>query len=296
MTSRKNYSDNTYVKKSPKVTVTSEDTIKVCITNHIIEVNVRRSKSIGGILDTIKIDKDHYMVLSTGEIRKYTHSDECSKERGISNDRRKSMNRKLTYLRRFINMNFTCEECERHMILTYGKPEYNLDKTKNDFKKFWKRLIYKYGKLEYIAVYEPHKNGSWHIHVLIKGENGKKLTLSSKEIEKIWNNGFVKITKIKNNDNFGAYFCNLIGKKELLDKKKKSGRLDYYPLYAKIFTSSKGMKKPTLLPKDYEEVKEIIGDRNPCFEQGYSVRLQDTHQEVNFVGHITYNDKRNPHN
>lgn len=289
------FSDNTYVKKLSKVEIASGDVLKVCITNGIIEVIFRRKECIGGIRDIVKIDKDHYKIVSTGEIRKYAHSEECGNGRGIPNDRRKSMNRKLTYLRRFINMNFTCEDCESHMVLTYGEPVKELEKVKNDFKKFWKRFIYKNGKLEYIAVYEPHKNGAWHVHVLVKDEKGGTLNLQSKEIEKIWNNGFVKITKIKNNDNVGAYFCDLMGKKELLDKKKKSGRLDYYPLYAKIYTSSKGMKKPTLLSMNYEEVKEIIGDRKPCFERGYSIRLQDTHQEVSFVGHLTYNDKRNPH-
>ena len=80
------------------------------------------------------------------------------------------------------------------------------------------------------------------------------------------------------------------------DKKKKSSRLEYYPLHAKIYTSSKGLAKPTLLHIDDEELKEIVGNRKPCFEQGYSIRMCDTDHEVNRIGRITYNDKVNPDN
>ncbi|MDO4474567.1 MAG: hypothetical protein Q4B75_07935, partial [Eubacteriales bacterium] len=115
------------------------------------------------------------------------------------------------------------------------------------------------------------------------------------DVAKAWKHGYVKVTKIKNNDNVGMYFCRLLGQNELLDKEKKSGRLDYYPPYSKIYTSSKNMKHPTLLHLNSEEIANIVGDRIPCYEQSYSIRLCDTDEEVNLIGHITYNDKRNPY-
>ena len=100
----------------------------------------------------------------------------------------------------------------------------------------------------------------------------------------------------RNHNDMGLYFCNLLGENISKDKKKKSSRLEYYPLHAKIYTSSKGLAKPTLLHIDDEELKEIVGNRKPCFEQGYSIRMCDTDHEVNRIGRITYNDKVNPYN
>lgn len=293
MTFKENNSSNTYVKKLSKVKITSADSVTVCITNHIIDVTVKRKQNTVGLRDIVKVDKDHYMIISTGEIKEYSHSKNQSNK--ISNNRRKCMNKKFSYLRQFINTNFKGEDCERHITLTYGNPTKEMAKAKSDFKKFWKRFVYRYGDMEYIAVFEPHKSGAWHIHVLVKNKSGKTLNLSKKEVEQIWKNGFVKITRL-NHDDIGGYFRNLLGQEDISDKKKKSARLDYYPLHAKIYTSSKGMSEPSLLHTDEEGVKEIVGDRKPCFEQGYSIRMCDTNWEVNRIGHITYNDKKNPYN
>ena len=164
-------------------------------------------------------------------------------------------------------------------------------KCKNDFKKFWKRFLYRYGEMEYIAVFDPHQKGTWHIHVLVKKDSVQRLKLSKNEVEKIWGNGYIRISDFRNHNDMGLYFCNLLGENISKDKKKKSSRLEYYPLHAKIYTSSKGLAKPTLLHIDDEELKEIVGNRKPCFEQGYSIRMCDTDHEVNRIGRITYNDK-----
>lgn len=293
MTYQENNSSNTYVKKYSKVKITSVDSITVCITNHIIDVTVKRKWSTGGFKDTVKVDKDHYMVLSTGEIKEYNHPQNQGER--MSNNRRKSMNKKFSYLRQYINMNFKGEECERHITLTYSNPTKDMSEAKKDFKKFWKRFVYRYGEMAYIAVFEPHKNGAWHIHVLVKNRSGKLFAISKKEVEETWKNGFVKITKL-NHDDIGSYFCNLLGQNDTLDKRKKSSRLDYYPPHSKIYTSSKELEKPSLLSVNEEELKQIIGDRKAVYEQAYSIRLYGSDLEVTRIGHITYNDKKNPYN
>lgn len=156
MTEKINNSSNTYVRKVDKVKITSADDITICITNDIIDVTVTRKRNTKGFLDIKKIDKDHYVVKSTGEIKEYAHV-EKSQEMIVSN-RRKSMNKKFSYLRQYINMNFKGEDCERHITLTYAEPTDDMTKCKNDFKKFWKRFLYRYGEMEYIAVFEPHQN------------------------------------------------------------------------------------------------------------------------------------------
>ena len=132
--------------------------------------------------------------------------------------------------------------------------------------------------------------------LLMLREQANELKLLKNEVEKIWGNGYIRISDFRNHNDIGLYFCNLLGEDISKDKKKKSSRLEYYPLHAKIYTSSKGLAKPTLLHIDDEELKEIVGNRKPCFEQGYSIRMCDTDHEVNRIGRITYNDKVNPYN
>lgn len=257
-------------------------------------MTVTRKRNTKGFSDIEKIDKDHYVVKSTGEIKEYAHVEKSQEM--IASNRRKSMNKKFSYLRQYINMNFKGEECERQITLTYAEPTDDMAKCKNDFKKFWKRFLYRYGEMEYIAVFEPHQKGTWHIHVLVKKDSVQRLKLLKNEVEKIWGNGYIRISDFRNHNDIGLYFCNLLGEDISKDKKKKSSRLEYYPLHAKIYTSSKGLAKPTLLHIDDEELKEIVGNRKPCFEQGYSIRMCDTDHEVNRIGRITYNDKVNPYN
>ena len=294
MTEKINNSSNTYVRKVDKVKITSADNVTICITNHIIDVTVTRKRNTKGFSDIVKIDKDHYVVKNTGEIKEYAHVEKSQEM--IASNRRKSMNKKFSYLRQYINMNFKGEDCERHITLTYAEPTEDMAKCKNNFKKFWKRFLYRYGEMEYIAVFEPHQKGTWHIHVLVKKDSVQRLKLLKNEVEKIWGNGYIRISDFRNHNDIGLYFCNLLGEDISKDKKKKSSRLEYYPLHAKIYTSSKGLAKPTLLHIGDEELKEIVRNRKPCFEQGYSIRMCDTDHEVNRIGRITYNDKVNPYN
>ena len=89
------YVDNTYVKKREEVRITSGDDITICITNDIIDVMTTRKRNVNGLSDIMRIDKDHYVIISTGEIREYARTKESE---GLSHARRKSMNKKFSYL------------------------------------------------------------------------------------------------------------------------------------------------------------------------------------------------------
>ena len=76
-------------------------------------MTVTRKRNTKGFSDIEKIDKDHYVVKSTGEIKEYAHVEKSQEM--IASNRRKSMNKKFSYLRQYINMNFKGEECERQI-------------------------------------------------------------------------------------------------------------------------------------------------------------------------------------
>ena len=58
-------------------------------------------------------------------------------------------------------------------------------------------------KIDYIYVPEPHEKGDWHIHLLLKGNN--ELYIKNSVLNKIWGYGFVKVNRLKDVDNIGAY-------------------------------------------------------------------------------------------
>ena len=115
MTEKINNSSNTYISKVDKVKITSADNVTICITNHIIDVTVTRKRNTKGFSDIEKIDKDHYVVKSTGEIKEYAHVEKSQEM--IASNRRKSMNKKFSYLRQYINMNLRRRSVKNKLLL-----------------------------------------------------------------------------------------------------------------------------------------------------------------------------------
>lgn len=152
MTEKINNSSNTYISKVDKVKITSADNVTICITNHIIDVTVTRKRNTKGFSDIEKIDKDHYVVKSTGEIKEYAHVEKSQEM--IASNRRKSMNKKFSYLRQYINMNFKGEECERQITLTYAEPTEiwrNVKMTSRNFGNDFYIAMEKWSILQYLS-------------------------------------------------------------------------------------------------------------------------------------------------
>lgn len=148
-----------------------------------------------------KIDKYTYEVLATGEIRQFSLSE---KRKDNTNSLRQTFKR-LAYL---INSNFSGRKNEFWITLTYAKKEYDYKKMSKDYNLFIKRLRYQtrsLGELQAIGVKEPHADGSWHMHMLLKYPHRKKAYIANERFAEIWGHGFVEINHIKHTDNVGAY-------------------------------------------------------------------------------------------
>jgi len=148
-----------------------------------------------------KIDKNSYEVLATGEIKQF----ELSETRKDNINSLRQTFKKLSYL---INNNFSGRKNELWITLTYSEKEYDPKKVAKDYELFLKRLKYQtkeLGELGAICVKEPHADGSWHMHVLLKYVNRKKAYIANERLRDIWGHGFVKINRIKQTDNLGAY-------------------------------------------------------------------------------------------
>lgn len=129
-----------------------------------------------------------------------------------------------------------------HVVLTYSTLQFDDKEVYHDFKIFWQKLRYYYPNIGYISVLEPHQNGSWHIHLLLKDVTTKKLYISYDDIRSFWTHGFCYITRMNPYEDYGLYF-----KKKI---KKDSELLKYYKEGVRYFRYSRNMKKPGELVLD----------------------------------------------
>lgn len=252
--------------------------VSVCITNHIVEFVIaeKRSKHLQNYQ---KIAGNLYVDKRTGEVKEYSDNNLINR------------NRSFTKLRRYINSNFTGQDNEVFLTLTYSNPQFNRSQVSVDMKNFWKKFKYRYRTCEYIAVFEPHKSGAWHIHMLIKDLKKKFFLIDKNICCSLWKHGNIKIERIVDNDNIGAYFT-AITKTGLADTNtgNKSDCLKYYPKYSKCFSHSKNIRKPIYKTMTYENAMKLVENSNECFSK--TIGIFDGNDEVNTIFYKQFNSKR----
>lgn len=231
--------------------------------NNIIEVVTMLHKNNDCPIK--KLNKEEYVLLSTGEVFKCKHID--NRSQNVNTVRQSVAN-----LRNLINANFVGGNNELWITLTFGdKKIYNPSELCPIFHSFIKRLRYyfKNTKLDYIYVPEPHEKGDWHIHLLLKAD--KELYIKNSKLNEIWSNGFVKVNRLKDVDNIGAYVSAYLTNIKDGEETKKGARLYFYPAGHQLYRCSKGIIKPKSEYLHYYEVKRKIGSAQPTFTNTVSV-------------------------
>lgn len=260
-----------------------------------------------------KVNKDEYIVHTTGEIKQYNHTE-------TRNENKENLRRTFKKLRNLINYNFRGGQNELAFTITYQENMMDVKRLYRDCDRFFKRLRYKYGSFDYISVVEPQGRGAWHCHILLKFNDMEKAYIPNKDVASLWGNGFVKVKAIKRNvDNLGAYLSAYLGDveytkesvKELQEeglplsameikevdvdgqKKKfiKGGRLHFYPTGMNIYRKSRGIQEPKAEYVKYAEVKKIVGYAEPNYRTSYQI-YDDEGNEVNTIVYEQYNLKR----
>lgn len=202
------------------------------------------------------------------------------------------MKKARTNIRRLVNTNFnqwTDDEENRinskFLTLTFRKNMTDIPSANYEFTKFIQRLSYECSwKIKYIAViefqdgkvYKDRKTGETkrgtgrgaiHYHVVMFNMP----YIPNAKLEKIWGQGFIKINKLDNVDNVGAYVCKYMTVD--LDDERLVGQKTYF--------KSTGLLLPQDI-KDYSEVqkwKSILGQDKPNYEVEF---------EADFLGKIKY--------
>lgn len=214
--------------------------------------------------------------------RGYVVGSECPNPSGRGSDatqddkeinRMKVSNRARKTVRRLINANigqYGVQFTTKFLTLTFADNIIDPKEANYEFKKFIKRMNYevfntKQGNLRYVAVIEFTKKGRVHYHLVLFNIPYVK----SKELEKIWSNGFIKINKINHVDNVGAYVTKYMTK----DNDKLIGNKSYF--------SSRNLIKPV----EITERKKVENLANSLPEE---ILAYETNFDNDYVGSIRY--------
>ena len=180
-----------------------------------------------------RISKDSYINLITGEVSEY-------KRTGSKGDNFAAIKSSISKIRELILNNFTAFEGFL-ITLTYDKPVMDFNIATKDFVKFFDRLKYHYSnyKFEYLRIIEPHENGAWHIHVIVKsGIENQQIRFNQDDIIKVWSGGSIKISQITDVDGLARYFGTCHNKRHntgvMSKTMQKQSRWHYYPANVKI--------------------------------------------------------------
>lgn len=223
---------------------------------------------------------------SEGYIKGYTLTEnEIERRKGFKSNtdtdsRERSLRRAKANLRRLINANvgqYGKEFVAKFLTLTFRENVQNIKQANYEFSKFIKRLNYRlYGtkkvNLKYTTVIEFQKRGAIHYHTIIYNMP----YLKADELSNIWGNGFIRINKIDDIDNVGAYVGEYLGKAEQgkdIEDDRLKGQKTYF--------SSRGLFKPLEITdkKIVEQVADALLNRKPTYTATY---------ENEYLGIVTY--------
>ena len=287
-----------------------DDIVKVVEMGNITELQFMQKRNKHA---TIKVlpGMESYVHLSTGEIKDIKHHDTRAEQK-------KSLLRTFANARALINTNVTDVNKVRWITLTYSENMTDTKRLYDDFKQFNMRFQYwcnkqGFGKAEYIVMMEPQERGAWHAHLLYIWQD-KAPFIPNDKLAEIWRYGFVKVKKLDDVDNVGAYLTAYLGDMEInevqnitdgklktvdvlddngIKQKKfyiKGARLHLYPKGFKMIRHSKGIKEPAVTYMTYDKAQKKVLGATKTFES--AVKLTDNNGFENIIAKEYYNSKR----
>lgn len=287
------------------------DTVTLKKTGNVLEIRYMH-RTHGAPIQ--RQDKDHYVDLSTGEVKTVAHHTSRA-------DDPDSVKQSLKKLRDLINTNLTKPSRVRWVTLTYADNMTDAKQLYEDYAAFWKKfqdyLATEHNtSAEYIAVPEPQARGAWHFHCLFFFPS-KAPNIPQKDLAELWGHGFVFIKKVHGKNNFGLYLTAYLSDMELpqsvdigdaggrIKKKEvkddngkcvtksiiKGARLHLYPAGFNMYRCSRGIKKPTVQKMTEAKAQKIVGNAPLTYEKTV-VFTDDDGVVKNFINYRQYNKAR----
>lgn len=294
--------DSTQFEKLDKIPVKNPNLlVKVTEMGNIIEVQYMSRRNTKQTIRMLE-GGEQFVICSTGEIKDVEHHE-------TRKSNKKGLYKTFANMRAIINTNVIDVAKVRWCTLTYAENMTDTKRLYTDFEKFNKRFQYYckqqgYSKPEYIVMMEPQGRGAWHAHLLYIWQDMKAPFIPNDVFAKLWGHGFVRIKKLDNVDNVGAYLTAYLGDMELsevdlsrwqemtrgttvkqvemLDENGqkmskpvlKGARLNLYPANFNMLRYSRGIKKPVEEMMSQEEANKKVSGATKTFES--AVKLTDS--------------------
>ncbi|MBP9562760.1 MAG: hypothetical protein KBE21_05045 [Acetoanaerobium sp.] len=195
----------------------------------------------GHVIEIYQYEKPVYSDYELNKIRQHEGRRQEASEDNKQKNREKCSNRAARTVRRLVNSNIAINS--KFLTLTFADHVTDLKKANYEFKKFKQRFEYYLGvRIKYLCVPEFTKKGRIHYHVVLFNLPFVK----NKTLQSIWSNGFIKINKIDNCDNVGAYVSKYMTK----DNEQMIEEKSYF--------TSRNLEKPLEIVNEKEI--EILAD------------------------------------
>ena len=278
--------------------------VKVTEMGNVIEVQYMSRRNCKQTIQMLQ-GGEQFVICATGEIKDVEHHN-------TRKDNKKGLYKTFANARAVINANVTDVSKVRWCTLTYAENMTDPKRLYEDFRNFnWRFQYYckqkGYSKPEYIVMMEPQGRGAWHAHLLYIWQDQKAPYISNQEFREMWGHGFVRIKKLDNVDNVGAYLTAYLGDMEIdemdvskavgkqckvvevedEDGKKvkkaivKGARLDLYPANFNMLRCSRGVKRPVAEMMSQEEASKKVSAATKTFES--AIKLTDHENDFETV-------------
>lgn len=268
--------------------------VKVTKMGNITEIQYMEKRNTKATIQ--KIDKENYILLSTGEVKQFEHNETRA-------DDKRSIQKTMYMGRTIINTNVTDVKKAKFITGTYKENMTDPKKLYEDYKYFTKKLKKVYGEFEYIVAIEPQERGAWHFHAILIFPSRAPF-MDNRDVQSIWNRGITYTEKLDDVDNVGAYLTAYLTDVPLKEntvpkdgqsikiaengkKYIKGERLKYYPSGMRIFRYSKGIKKPDVEFMTYKDAKKEVSHA----QLTYSSTTQIADDGFNNLIHKEYYNK-----
>ena len=230
---------------------------------------VETSNTQNNLINSVRINKDEYYDKIEKKIKLYNKSD----VRSISGIRH-SMKKVSDYIRN----NFNGGKNEIFVTLTYSDSMNDMEQLKKDFDYFWKRLTRQMQDLDYLYVVEmQEERNSLHIHALIKDNIHSKLNIPVEELSRLWNKGYVWVTRINMRDTKRFVINESTDERTAIERVRrymtKIRTKENVPRNKNIYSKSKGIVAPTTIQISNKEAQQFVNNNEYEFYYGYSGNL-----------------------
>lgn len=278
--------------------------VKVTEMGNVIEVQYMSRRNCKQTIQMLQ-GGEQFLICATGEIKDVEHHN-------TRKDNKKGLYKTFANARAVINSNVTDVSKVRWCTLTYKENMTDPKRLYEDFRKFNMRFQTYckgkgYSKPEYIVMMEPQGRGAWHAHLLYIWQDQKAPYISNQEFREMWGHGFVRIKKLDNVDNVGAYLTAYLGDMDIdemdvskavgkqckvveledEDGKKvkkaivKGARLDLYPANFNMLRCSRGVKRPVAEMMNQEDASKKVSAATKTFES--AIKLTDYENDFETV-------------